>query len=79
MVELCEALVVEQWRQKGSPAALDDYQMDGCFLLAPFGFEATPVAEVSPGTFLRAPQAWVGERYGPLYTETVPAVSGSSY
>lgn len=29
MVELCEALVVEQWRQKGSPAALDGYQMDG--------------------------------------------------
>lgn len=79
MVELCEALVGEQWWQRGIPVALDGSQADGCFLLALFGSGATPAAEASPGTSLRAPQAWVWEHRGPLYEETVPAVSGSSY
>lgn len=79
MVELCEALAGEQWRQRGILVALDGSQADGCFLLALFGSGATPAAEASPGTSLRAPQALVGEHHGLLYEEILPAVSGSSY
>ncbi len=78
MVELCEALLGEQWWQTGSPVVLDGSQVDGCSLLALFESVATPAAAASPGTSPRALQAWAGGRHGPLYEETLPAVSGSS-
>lgn len=78
MVELCEALVGEQWWQKGTPEALDGSRADDCSLLALFGSVATPAAAASPGTSLRALQALAEGRHGPLCEGTLPAVSGSS-
>lgn len=78
MVVLCGAWVGGQWWLKGSPVVSDGSQEDGCSLLALFGSGATPAAEASPSTSLRAPQASAGGHHDPLYEETLPAVSDSS-